>query len=366
MHLLLHKGLIIKDGNTAKITLFKGGTAQFNGDITALANITTGGNINPSITATSSIGSSSKRFKDAYINAIETQNQSVMAQVIPKTTTTNFGDSSTPWNTGYFKSLNTTSLSTMGSISPSGSQNLGSGSAKWQIVFSEINTVKDIAPHNNSTPINFGASGGLSNLTTGFYNFLGGSSANCIFHRCSSSSMSNPQWVIKGKTDVGDADPTKDLLSVIRVTGSSADVIEYHGDISQSHDLVNKKYVDLSDWFTTQSAVINDPPWGSHTNKYRVNSEKTVCYVYLNITASGSSATVQNGAVLTAGIVGSSANWPPVDTPFSICLTDSSGNQDSRATNNYVRASDGKIIMQGPFVAKTITANFSFNTVTGT
>ena len=129
--------------------------------------------------------------------------------------------------------------------------------------------------------------------------------------------------------------------------------------------MVNKQYVDPTAWFTTIGPVINDPPWGSHTNKYRTNASKTITSVYLSISASGSSATVQSGAVLTCGSVGNATNYPPVDTPFTTVLTDSSGNRQF-CTTNYVRASDGKIILQGPFVAKTITANFSFNTVTGT
>jgi hypothetical protein len=131
------EGLIIKDGSTANITLFKGGTAQFNNDITASANILCGGNINPSTTASSSIGSTSKRFKEAYINAIETQNQSVMAEVIPKTTTTDFGASGTPWNVGYFKQVNTTTTSYMSTLLPktNGGFSLGSSGQRWNTLF---------------------------------------------------------------------------------------------------------------------------------------------------------------------------------------------------------------------------------------
>ena len=95
--------------------------------------------------------------------------------------------------------------------------------------------------------------------------------------------MSNPQWIIKGKTDANDGVKTNNLLAVYRSTGNTADYTEYTGGVTTSKSLVNKNYVDTGGnlYAAITGGSVNNPPWETNLSKYRIRGGQVDIQIYV-------------------------------------------------------------------------------------
>ena len=324
------EGLQIKEGNTTNITLFKGGSAQFNNALTVDNNITCGGNVLPATNGQGQIGDENQYFSEvnggklyAYLDG------SQFASFGPYGTTPDIGSTGTRFGTIHTEAVNTTQTSTMASILPQVlGNNLGQSNNqnnRWQHIcgitanfsgtgaeagiFGDINPSSHLLRNLGTSTLSWGnlflgnlyvdavrarANAGI-NIGTGtatyiestgqnsggYVAFQGGKNANVIFYRCTDNGMTPPQLVIKGKTDANDGDKNNDLLAVHRSEGNVGDEIRYHGKINDSKAIVNKAYVDnkssnptLPDWVAAARAgsYTDTATWPNWNVKYRYNT----------------------------------------------------------------------------------------------
>jgi hypothetical protein len=133
---------------------------NINSNSTASLNeVTVSGDIVPNSTAARSIGSSNKRFKEAYINAIETTNKSVMGAIWPKSDGGySFGSDTVRWNTLFANSLNLSggSITNSGTFTQNGDSTLTRLTVNTQAQFNiAVKTTKNFEATGTNSKLQF-------------------------------------------------------------------------------------------------------------------------------------------------------------------------------------------------------------------
>jgi hypothetical protein len=100
----------------------------------SITNIDVSGNLNPLIANSSSLGSSSKYWSNAYIRDVSISNIDVSGNIVPLLdVSSNLGSSSKYWSNAYIRDVSVTNIDVSGNLNPliANSSSLGSSSKRW-------------------------------------------------------------------------------------------------------------------------------------------------------------------------------------------------------------------------------------------
>ena len=128
---------------------------SFTGIISA-SNIDVSGNILPLLDASSSLGSSLKRWSNAYIRDISASNIDVSGSIVPLLdASSNLGSSLKRWSNAYIRDISVTNIDVSGSIVPllDASSNLGSSLKRWSNAYIRDISVTNIDVSGNILPL---------------------------------------------------------------------------------------------------------------------------------------------------------------------------------------------------------------------
>ena len=128
---------------------------SFTGIISA-SNIDVSGNILPLLDASSSLGSSLKRWSNAYIRDISASNIDVSGSIVPLLdASSNLGSSLKRWSNAYIRDISVTNIDVSGNILPllDASSNLGSSLKRWSNAYIRDISVTNIDVSGNLNPL---------------------------------------------------------------------------------------------------------------------------------------------------------------------------------------------------------------------